>query len=92
MGLLGVTVVALHSWQWRIGERSVGLPGIWQGCGGRGTGIVPVNATVGRCSSGLTCGISGVEMSTGVPSTQRTMRFGSGISSGRMESPRLSIQ
>jgi len=89
---LGVTVVALLCWQWKTGERSVRLPGIWQGCGGRGIGTVPVNAAVGRCSSGLTCGISGVEMSTGVPGTQRTMRYGSGISLGRMEGLKLNIQ
>ena len=65
---------------------------IWQGYGGRGTGTASVSAAVGRCSSGLTWGVSGVGMLTGVPGTQRTMRFGSGITSGRMEGLKSNIQ
>jgi len=90
MSLLGVTVVDLLCWQCSNRDRSVGMPGIWQGCGGRGIATIPVNAAVGRYSSGLSWGNYGVVMSTGIPITQRTVRFGSGISSGKMECLRLS--
>jgi len=78
MTLLRVTVVVLLFCLVKNEEGNVGLPGIWQGCGGRGIGTVPVRAAVGRCSSGLTWVSFGDGMSTGIPVTQRTMRSGSG--------------
>ena len=75
---MGVTVVILLFCLVGNGEGGVRLPGIWQGCGERAMRTVTVKAAVGRCSSGFTWVSFGDGMSTVIPVTQRTMRFGSG--------------
>ena len=75
--MLGVTVAVLLFCLVRTGEGSVGLPSIWQGCGGRGIRTVLVKATVSRCSFSLSWVAFGDEMHTRIPVTQRIMKFGS---------------